>query len=398
MSDRTVRVWDRETGEERIVLRGHAGRVSAVGFAPSGDMLISGSEQPGEAKLWDLTRDPEQARFSAPADFGAEALAFDPTGIRLFAAFPGGEFDIIDQTTRRRIALAGDVTKVWLTPGTIATFSDDGRVFASVTGQEAKHVRTWTVAAGAEPGDLTERAVIPELPERVYQVALSADGRRLASATIGQPGPGRTRVIRVHDAVNGALLRELPPQLVPGPRHYGGLRLSPDGTLLAYDDYEPTAAGTPPKALIRLLDLESGRIRRGFRGHEGIATALAFARDGRVLASAEKGRILLWDLETGRRLHDRPLEGPTFQLAFSPDGRRLAGVDRQEVKLWDVRTGRDVLLLRGASYRSADPGINPQVAWSRDGLRLAASNHDLSLSVWDASMLDESPATTRADD
>ena len=57
--------------------------------------------------------------------------------------------------------------------------------------------------------------------------------------------------------------------------------------------------------------------------------------------------------------------------------------------LWDVRTGREALRLRGAPFRSSDPGFNPQVAWSPDGRRLAASNFDFSLSVWNAGFAEE---------
>jgi len=58
-ADQTVRLWDVADGLERTRFRGHQGRVSCLSFPASGRYLASGSEQPGDVKIWDLTRDQE---------------------------------------------------------------------------------------------------------------------------------------------------------------------------------------------------------------------------------------------------------------------------------------------------------------------------------------------------
>jgi hypothetical protein len=62
----------------------------------------------------------------------------------------------------------------------------------------------------------------------------------------------------------------------------------------------------------------------------------------------------------------------------------LAGVNRERVQVWDVATGQDVLFLRGADRRLSDNAFNPRVAWSSDGMKLAASNWNRTAIVWDA--------------
>jgi len=71
-------------------------------------------------------------------------------------------------------------------------------------------------------------------------------------------------------------------------------------------------------------------------------------------------------------------------LAFSPNGRRLAGVSRDLVKVWSVEMGQEVLTLRGAPKRYWDPAFNPRIRFSPDGSRIAATNWDESISLWEA--------------
>jgi WD40 repeat protein len=52
--------------------------------------------------------------------------------------------------------------------------------------------------------------------------------------------------------------------------------------------------------------------------------------------------------------------------------------------MWDVQTGVEVLTLRGAPQRYRDPPFNARVVFHPDGSRLAGTNWNESISVWNA--------------
>jgi WD40 repeat protein len=131
---------------------------------------------------------------------------------------------------------------------------------------------------------------------------------------------------------------------------------------------------------------------RVMRGHSGHVRALAFAPDGRTLASSSAdGSVWLWDVATaaGRALPRprpkaplRPGEGaesviPSFSsllggvgsylsLAFSADGGLLAAGGDWVVHVWDAVAGAELARLSATSHVSA------ALAFAADGSTLTS--------------------------
>ncbi|MFO0851902.1 MAG: WD40 repeat domain-containing protein [Gemmataceae bacterium] len=124
------------------------------------------------------------------------------------------------------------------------------------------------------------------------------------------------------------------------------LAYSPDGSLLASASRDGT---------VKLWDLGNGRERLTYRGHadtpaevDGERTnvlrvaAVAFAPDGRAVASAGGPDVHLWEPTTGKRIktlsgHAGPVKG----LAFGSSPNTLVSVgDDRRVVVWDVDKGK----------------------------------------------------------
>ncbi len=85
--DRTLRVWDLESGVEERVLTGHGDIVWSVAVTPDGRRVVSASKD-GTLRVWDLESGEELALIVLDGDVTAVAVA--PNGTTIVAGDAGG--------------------------------------------------------------------------------------------------------------------------------------------------------------------------------------------------------------------------------------------------------------------------------------------------------------------
>jgi tricorn protease-like protein len=154
--------------------------------------------------------------------------------------------------------------------------------------------------------------------------------------------------------------------------------LSPDGRRLA-----TSGGGTP----LVLRDVTSGEIVSTLDDDPRLLyTRCTFNAKGTQLAvgcddhDRHFGNVKVFDVASGQKLYELP--GHTsyvFDVAFSPDGQRIASASGDRtIKLWDTARRKEVLTLRGHTQ-----GVL-RVAFSPDGNLLASSSFDWTVRIWDA--------------
>ncbi|MCS6850979.1 MAG: WD40 repeat domain-containing protein [Gemmataceae bacterium] len=131
---------------------------------------------------------------------------------------------------------------------------------------------------------------------------------------------------------------------------------------------------------IRLWDVTSGKLLAALDGAPGQVWSVCFSPDGRLLASVSEARAIhIWDPATGKEL--RQLvghQGPVWAVAFSPDGRFVASASEDgTVRLWDVEAGQEI-----RQFLGHHGGVWP-VAFSPDGKLLASGGKDGTIRVWE---------------
>jgi WD40 repeat protein len=243
-------------------------------------------------------------------------------------------------------------------PAPVVSFdiASDGQTIA--TANESGEATIWKPGANLRP----ERTL--SLTPRATAVALLSQGRILAL------GGNRTAI---------ALWFRSDDTWAPGPqipiRSPSELKASPDGRYLAIASYD--------RPEIVLWDIAEHRAYRTLRGHKAPVIHMAFAPDGRSLASAAGNSndrpVIVWDIDSGRIAHriSAP-ESAAQALAFAPDATRLAGACPHEnaVSVWEIQTGAQVQVFAGHTQSTRS------LAYSPDGKFLATGAGDGTAGLW----------------
>jgi WD40 repeat protein len=215
--NRTVPVWDVETGEVTLTLTGHEAEATAVAFSPDGQRLVTGARD-GTARLWDAASGEEQHTLLTGAP--VFDVAFSPDERFVVAGGDYGTVTVFDAATAERVGILEGHNRNHLVFG--LAFVPDGRL---VTAGLDGTARVWDVESG------NELVVFRGHGAPVNRVAVSPDGTRVATV-------GDDAAARLWDPTTGQESLSL---FGHEPVVYG-VAFSPDGRFLATSSTDNTAA------------------------------------------------------------------------------------------------------------------------------------------------------------
>ncbi|MBI3863057.1 MAG: protein kinase [Planctomycetia bacterium] len=353
-----VQVWDLQAvdpAKARVVLRGHRAVVTELAFAPDGKRLATG-DQAGEIRIWNL----------------ATPGAAQPAGV---LAQPGKRVV--------KLAFVADGDRLVSADEDIATREGDD----AATRNASRLVRIWNLSPAGAKGPASALKHPDDV--RIDQIAVSIDGRRLATSD-------SKGIVRLWD-LTAADPAVQPVALIGHEKPITKLAFSNDSKRLAAGD---------EKGEVRLWNLLSPDVRNSaslVRGRErdGRVQQLVFSGDARRLAIQSGGqvRVVLLtasDLDAGSVVL-RGQKAPINVCRFTADNRWLAtgGTLSGEVRLWDLNSEG----ISSNTLLSARPGADiNQLAASPDSKRLAAVDSKGQAMIWDLSQPGAPPVVLRGHD
>jgi WD40 repeat protein len=317
--DRTVRVWDPDTGEQLISLGGHQGSVNALcAVTVNGRELLAGGSHDGRVRLWDPDTG-DLTKFIGHQNRVNALCAVTVNGRQLLAN--GSD----DQTVRLWDPDTGDLTTLighqdWIYA--LCAVTVNGRqLLASGSGDQT--VRLW------DPDTGEQLAALRGHQDSVNALcAVSVNGRQLLASG------SNDRTVRLWDPNTGDLTTR------EGDQDWVSALCA-----VSVNGRQLLASGSNDRT-IRLWDPDTGEQLTALYGHQSSVSALcAVTVDGRqLLASGSDDRtIRLWDPDTGEQLTTLEGHGDWIRAlcAVTVDGRQLlaSGSNDRTVRLWNPRTG-----------------------------------------------------------
>ncbi|MBP5975020.1 CHAT domain-containing protein [Brasilonema sp. CT11] len=384
--DKTVKLWDVNSGREIKTLNGHTSYVFSVSFSPDGKTLASAS-QDKTVKLWDKDSGQEVKTLRHTSD--VKSVSFSPDGKTLASVSWDKTVKLWNINSGREIkTLIGHTSSV-----NSVSFSPDGKTLASVSYDTT--VKLWNINSGREIKTLNGHT------SSVSSVSFSPDGKTLASGS-------DDKTVKLWDINSGSEIKTL----FGHTSDVKSVSFSPDGKTLASASFDNTVKlwninsgreietligdifsassssispdgksvdSGPDDKTVKLWNINSGREIKTLIGHTTSVTSVSFSPDGKTLASASWGKtVKLWNINSGREI--KTLIGHTnsvTSVSFSPDGKTLASASQDKtVKLWNINSGREIKTLIGHTYSVYS------VSFSPDGKTLASASQDKTVKLW----------------
>lgn len=202
-----------------------------------------------------------------------------------------------------------------------------------------------TAALALSSGEVHVGGLPAEEQGKRFQVAEAGDLGPLALSATGELAAVALRsrgTIGIWDCAIGMQRRTIAASDVPT-----ALAIAPNGKWLA-------VAG---QFQLAIFDLEQGR-KLGELPNIHQCTSIGWSENSKLVGLVSEGRVKVWFPGSKKLLLDQPWPigvGGEIQLAFAPDGKRLATRFRSDTVLWDVAQGKRLGEIRDGS--DATPGL-----------------------------------------
>jgi WD40 repeat protein len=342
--DRTLKVWDAESGECLKTLQGHTDTVRSVSLTPDGRIAVSASDDK-TLKVWDLE---------------------SGTCLKTLYGHTGWIMSVsLSQDGKIAVSASWDKTlKIWDVESgaclktlyghtdaiSCVDLTSDGKKAISCS---SRTLKLWDL----DSGECFKTLIVTG---GINHVALTPDGRRAVAAN-------SDNTVKVWDVDSGACLKTLQGHT----SIVTSVSLSLDGKIAVSASWDKT---------LKIWDVESGACLKTLYGNTGIVMSVSLSLDGKIAVSAnDDNNTFLWNIESGESFETQlDHVGGVTSVSLAPDGKRAvsAGVDRT-LKVWDAESGECLKTLYGHT------GWIMSVSLTPDGRIAVSASDDKTLKVWD---------------
>ena len=311
-SDKQIKVWKLESGDEALTLDGHTGDVKCLAVTANNRFLISGGDDK-LIKVWDLTSGKNLHTFEGHTG-GIYSLALSPDGKFVISVSPNDLARIWDLAS-------GSQAKEFDCNGALSLdISPDGN---NVAFGGLETIQIWDIPKGEKINELKGHK-----DGWIRSVAYSSDGNNLISG-------GEDRRLKLWNSMTGK-------------ETWSAGGFSQQVTSLALSTSGDKLLVGNESGTLNIWDLSNGQQIRTIKNTMGIQTVAIDATGTKVYAGGwdfkdHSAGCKEWDLASGNLLTTYKSEGGSWvqSLAVTDNGKKIVWSSGTKLFLSDILSGQN---------------------------------------------------------
>ncbi|MCX6156964.1 MAG: protein kinase [Ignavibacteriae bacterium] len=260
--DKTIRLWDIETGKEIRRFEGHTGEVISVEFSPDGRYALSGSKD-NTIRLWEIETGKEIRRFDGHTE-SVWSVCFSPDGKFLLSGSLDNTIRLWNVDTGQEIRIFTGHTDEVMS----VCFSPDGRY--ALSGSSDETIRLWDISTGKI------KNIFEGHEQTVFSVTFSPNGRSILTGSLDKS-------VRFWDTSTCKEMKKIFLNYVLSALY------SPDGKYALFVNTDKT---------FNIWDVSLYKEIGKFNGHNSAVISTVYSNDGRYILSGSFDKTMyLWEFD-----------------------------------------------------------------------------------------------------
>lgn len=301
-----LKVWEKETGDQIKILKGHSNSINSFGFSPDGTTIVTGSTDKF-LKLWDNEKAELLKDFPISSD-PVNHVRFSPDGMIIMSCS------------------GFNVTLLSVSTGTLLKNFQGHKMIINcvaiapnkmnfISGSDDETVKLWDFS-----GNFLKSFEGHNAP--IYSVAYSPDSQNILSGSVD-------KTVKLWSISSGKIIFTFT----------GHLSIV---NSVAFCCSQPLIISGSVDTTVKIWDITEKKLIESLEQHKGPVYSVDCSHNSQYICSGSYDRtIKLWDLETRKLyLSWQAHENYVRVVKFSPNDKFIAsGSDDKTVKLWETNSG-----------------------------------------------------------
>ena len=384
-NDKTIKIWEVETGRCVRTLLGHTASVTSVSYSSDSKYLASSSED-GTIKIWEIEASKCINTIITMYASRFSIITYSPDDQYIASCSYGNcskekDFHIFiwDIETGRPIReFEGHTWEVYY-----LKYSSDGRYLAS--GSWDQTIKIWDV--------VSDRCIKTfDCTGNIYSLVYSSDNKYLTVKFSHEYEEGKTEyIVQVWDVENNLCTKILKEEENQIPDFINTIKTnvssinsifySPNGDHIVLGDMDRK---------VKIFDVRTGKMIKNLTGHRSGVYSVTYSSDGKYIASGSgwlmeentyDSTIKIWDVDNEKCI--KTFECGTNgvgSIAYRHDGKYIASAP-YSLQIWEVKNEKCIGVLR--EYLKDDYDYEKYVLYSHNDKYLAVGLDKGLVSIWD---------------